>query len=219
MREPTRERAAIAAPPVRERAREPDPNVLRKARLGEEHAFAEIVRQYQSRLFAYILRSVREPGLAEELTQDVFVRAYHALPRFLGTFFTSWLYRIATNRVIDEMRARACRAQPLNRLDGATSLAVTDRMLELADPLESIWSAIAALDVELRVPLLLREIAGLSYAEIAQTLSLPLSTVKWRIHFARGSVVNAIGEQHAPAPSGAGAGCRQGRTASARHAR
>jgi RNA polymerase sigma-70 factor, ECF subfamily len=171
---------------------QPDATILRKARRGDERAFAVIVRQYESRLFSYILRSVQDWALAEELMQDVLLRVYRALPGFTGESFTSWLFEIAKNRVIDEHRLRVRHPRAIVPLDAAATAETVDGNLGVREPLERIWAAIAELRLDLQTPLLLREIAGMSYAEIADMLGLSLPTVRWRIFLARQQLLELL---------------------------
>src|SRR2546428_11615148 len=85
---------------------QPDLGVLRKAQKGDERAFSLIVRAYQVPVFNYVLRLVGDRSLAEDLTQEVFLRVYQGLPKFsLRSKFTTWLFQVTKNRVLDELRA------------------------------------------------------------------------------------------------------------------
>ena len=85
---------------------QPDLGVLRKAQRGDERAFSIIVRAYQVPVFNYVMRLVGDRSLAEDLTQEVFLRVYQGLPRFsLRSKFTTWLFQVTKNRVLDELRA------------------------------------------------------------------------------------------------------------------
>src|SRR6267154_2478546 len=85
---------------------QPDHGVLRKAQRGDERAFSIIVRAYQIPVYNYVLRMVGDRSLAEDLTQEVFLRVYQGLPRFsLRSKFTTWLFQVTKNRVLDELRA------------------------------------------------------------------------------------------------------------------
>src|SRR5206468_8230652 len=87
-------------------AAQPDFGVLRKAQRGDERAFSIIVRAYQVPVFNYVLRLVGDRSLAEDLTQEVFLRVYQGLPKFsLRSKFTTWLFQVTKNRVLDELRA------------------------------------------------------------------------------------------------------------------
>jgi RNA polymerase sigma-70 factor (ECF subfamily) len=171
---------------------QPDAAILRRARRGDQKAFAVIVHAYERLVFTYVLRLVDDQRLAEDLTQDVFLSVYRGLPGFTErSTFTTWLFQIAKNRVIDELRAIERRPPALNIDDVALPTLVETRF-EQSGPMETLWAAVAALNVDLRAALLLRDIAGLSYSEIADSLEITVSTVKWRIHKARESVQAAL---------------------------
>src|SRR5215471_7314042 len=133
---------------------QPDPGVLRKAQRGDERAFSIILRAYETPVFNYVLRLVNgDRSLAEDLTQEVFLRVYQGLPKFsLRCKFTTWLFQVTKNRVLDELRA------------------------------------VEGLTVDLKLALLLRDVVGLSYTEIADSLEITLATVKWGIYKAREEV-------------------------------
>ena len=167
---------------------QPDAAILRRAQRGDQRAFAVIVHAYERLVFTYVYRLVDDRRLAEDLTQDVFLRVFRGLPGFTGaSAFTTWLFQIAKNAVIDELRAIERRPTPLN-IDDVTMPMLVEPRFEQAEPIEALWAAVATLNVDLRTALLLRDIVGLSYAEIADSLEITLSTVKWRIHKARESV-------------------------------
>lgn len=171
---------------------QPDPEVLRRARKGDDRAFAVIVHAYERLVYTYVFRLVDDRLLAEDLTQDVFLRAYRGLPGFEGgSAFTTWLFQIAKNRVIDELRANERKLQPLN-IDEVTVPTLGEPLFEQAEPIELLWAAVGKLTLDLREALLLRDVVGLSYAEMADSLEITLATVKWRIHKARESVQAAL---------------------------
>ena len=171
---------------------QPDAAILRRARRGDQKAFAVIVNSYQRLVFTYLYRLVDDRRLAEDLTQDVFLKVYRGLPGFAeDSAFTTWLFQIAKNAVIDELRAIERRPQAVNIDDVATPVLI-ERRFEQAEPIEALWAAVATLNVDLRTALLLRDVVGLSYAEIADSLEITLSTVKWRIHKARECVQAAL---------------------------
>ena len=169
---------------------QPDPNVLRLARRGDERAFALIVRQYQTPLYNYIARILGgDRALAEDVCQEVFLRVYQALPGFDNRCqFTTWLFQVAKHRVVDELRARERRGRPTIELSSAPQLHLSVAPVEPIESMEAVWEAIAALSLDLKMALLLRDVAGLSYTEIADSLEITLATVKWRIYKAREEV-------------------------------
>ena len=170
---------------------QPDPNVLRLARRGDERAFALIVRQYQTPLYNYIARILGgDRALAEDMCQEVFLRVYQALPGFDNRCqFTTWLFQVAKHRVVDELRARERRGRPTIELSSAPQLYLSVSPAEPIESMEAVWEAIAGLSLDLKMALLLRDVVGLSYAEIAEALETTLATVKWRIYKARETVV------------------------------
>ena len=167
---------------------QPDAAVLRRARRGDQRAFAVIVHGYERLVFTYVYRLVDDRRLAEDLTQDVFLKVFRGLPGFTGeAAFTTWLFQIAKNTVIDELRAIERRPNALN-IDDVTVPMLVEPRFEQSEPIEALWAAVALLNVDMREALLLRDIVGLSYHEIADSLEITLATVKWRIHKARESV-------------------------------
>jgi RNA polymerase sigma-70 factor (ECF subfamily) len=173
---------------------QPDPGVLRKAQRGDERAFSLILRAYETPVFNYVLRLVNgDRSLAEDLTQEVFLRVYQGLPKFsLRCKFTTWLFQVTKNRVLDELRAVERRPRALVALDDIAPLEVLDAPVERLEEMDSLWRAVENLTVDLKMALLLRDVVGLSYTEIADSLEITLATVKWRIYKAREEVQLAL---------------------------
>jgi len=173
---------------------QPDPGVLRKAQRGDERAFSIILRAYETPVFNYVLRLVNgDRSLAEDLTQEVFLRVYQGLPKFsLRCKFTTWLFQVTKNRVLDELRAVERRPRALVALDDIAPLEVLDAPVERLEEMDSLWRAVEGLTVDLKMALLLRDVVGLSYTEIADSLEITLATVKWRIYKAREEVQVAL---------------------------
>lgn len=172
--------------------KQPDRAVLRRAQRGDEQAFALIVRSHERLVFTYVLRIVGDRALAEDLTQEIFLRIYQGLPRFsLRSTFTTWLFQVAKNRVLDELRAIERRPRGVN-IDDVPPLELVDQPFDRAGTIDALWSSIGALNADLKTALLLRDVVGLSYAEIADALEITLATVKWRIFKAREEVQAAL---------------------------
>ena len=166
-------------------------DLIKRAQHGDAAAFATIVGTYEQPVFNYILRSVGDRGLAEDLSQEVFLRVYQSLPRFsFRSKFTTWLFQIAKNRVVDEFRSRERRPPP-DELDHE-GLRIVDAPVERAETIDAIWRAVAELPLDLRTALLLRDISGFSYDEIAEVVGATLAAVKWRIYRARELVVESV---------------------------
>jgi len=172
-------------------------DVLRLARRGDEQAFAIIVRQYHGPVFNYVTRVLSgDRALAEDICQEVFMRVYQALPGFdQRCQFTTWLFQVAKHRVVDELRARERRGRPALELEAAPQLHLAVAPPDADDGMDAVWHAIGSLSVDLKMALLLRDIVGLSYTEIADSLEITLATVKWRIYKAREEVALALGRE------------------------
>lgn len=155
---------------------------------GDEDAYGVLVRRYQRRLTAFLGQLVGDLELARELSQEAFIRAWSALDRFDPRYrFSTWLFRIAHNLGIDQLRRKRLQTVSLYRSDGdGEELEVVIADLE-KDPLghlenralaDEMRRAIDQLRPEYRELVLLRHFAGLSYQEIADFKDMPLGTVK-----------------------------------------
>jgi RNA polymerase sigma-70 factor (ECF subfamily) len=176
---------------------QPDPGVLRKAQHGDERAFTIIVRTYETPVYNYVLRLVGgDRSLAEDLTQEVFLRVFQGLPKFsLRSKFTTWLFQVTKNRVLDELRAFERRPRLTVALDDAPHLEVVDPPSERVEAIDAVWRSVGNLTTDLKMALLLRDVVGLSYTEIADSLEITLATVKWRIYKAREEVQLALARE------------------------
>jgi len=176
---------------------QPDFGVLRKAQRGDERAFSLIVRAYETPVYNYVMRLVGgDRSLAEDLTQEVFLRVYQGLPSFsLRSKFTTWLFQVTKNRVLDELRASERRPRSVVAIEDMRPLEVVDAPFERVETMDAVWRGIANLNVDLKMALLLRDVVGLSYTEIADALEITLATVKWRIYKAREEVQLALARE------------------------
>jgi RNA polymerase sigma-70 factor (ECF subfamily) len=175
---------------------QPDPAILRKAQKGDERAFSIILRMYETPVYNYVLRLVGDRALAEDLTQEVFLRVYQGLPRFsLRCKFTTWLFQVTKNRVLDELRAVERRPRSTVALEDVPPLEILDQPIERLETIDAVWRAVNDLNVDLKMALLLRDVVGLSYNEIADSLEVTLATVKWRIFKAREDVQVALARE------------------------
>jgi RNA polymerase sigma-70 factor, ECF subfamily len=178
-----------------------DHSLIEATRQGDEAAFAEIMRRYRSPLVNFLYRFLNDYEEAVDLAQETFVRIYFAIDRYHTSFaFSTYIYRIASNLAISELRRRKRRRvlsltgllQGKNGDDEATDFQPADeRKLPdagLVDDEQSrvIGRAIAALPEKYRLPLILRDIEGKSYEDVAAILELGLGTTKSRISRARG---------------------------------
>jgi RNA polymerase sigma-70 factor, ECF subfamily len=175
---------------------QPDFGVLRKAQKGDERAFSLIVRAYETPVYNYVLRLVGDRALAEDLTQEVFLRIYQGLPKFsLRSRFTTWMFQVTKNRVLDELRSLERRPRSYVALDDLPPLEVLDAPFERLEAIDAVWRAVENLTVDLKMALLLRDVVGMSYNEIADSLEITLATVKWRIFKAREEVQLALARE------------------------
>lgn len=170
--------------------REPDPHTIAAARGGDSAAFETLVRMYQAEVWRLAVYLVGDESIAEDVAQDAFIRAFRFLPRFRGeSKFSTWLFSITKNCANDSIRA-AVRQRKMTRLVEALPLSnSSDQTVSL-----DIKDAISGLDADLREPLVLVDVFEMSYAEAARVLSVPLGTIKSRVHRARQSLIVTLGE-------------------------
>jgi RNA polymerase sigma-70 factor (ECF subfamily) len=158
---------------------EPEPRTIRGAAAGDRAAFESLVRTYQAPVFRFLRHLVGDPSLAEDLTQETFIRLYRRLGSFrFQSKFSTWLFQVARNAATDELRSRQRRARLLARAPTPGPPSAPDERAELR-------AALASLPVALREPLLLVEVFGMPYAEVAGVLGIPVGTVKSRVFHAR----------------------------------
>jgi len=174
---------------VREAEAGDAPRFLDRLRAGDVPAFEELVMTYQHRVFGVALRMLGSRAEAEEVAQEAFVRAHRALGEFRGDAkLSTWLYaitsRLCLNRLASgERRMTRQGEDALLRLSDAGPR--PDAALERRELESALGRAIAELPEDRRIVVVLRDIEGLSYEEIAQVLELELGTVRSRLHRAR----------------------------------
>lgn len=170
--------------------------VAGNAVLDRERTFEALVREHKNRIYGYVCRLTNDHPDAEDLTQEVFVRAYQSMHAFRhDAAVDTWLYRIATNLVIDRFR-RARRTPQTLRVEGADGEAVSEipttsreadpqASVQLSELQRQVQRAIHSLPPKLRAVIVLHDMEGLAYEEVAQTVGCPVGTVKSRIFNAR----------------------------------
>jgi RNA polymerase sigma-70 factor (ECF subfamily) len=162
---------------------------------GEEPAFDRLVERYYQRIDRVAQQVVRHPMAAEDITQEVFLRAYRALPRFRGeASFYSWLYRITINLCLNHLRRQAHQVPTAEEAVISGSPVVNDPavVLEVQERERTIRQAIDALPAHYRIAIILRDLEGLSYQEVADVLGIPLGTVKSRINVGKSLLRKAL---------------------------
>jgi len=173
---------------------DPDRAQVKAASLGDPDAFETLVRRYQTRVVNYALAIVRDTGEAEDVAQETFIRAHRSLGRFRReSSFKTWLYTIATNTARSALDRRARRKRVADQsLDDDTQAQRAERVPSPGPDVETalvareaIDSALATLSEELRVAVVLRDVEGLDYKEIAEVTDVPIGTVESRIFRAR----------------------------------
>lgn len=163
-----------------------------------------LVLKYQHKIVNLVMRYVRDPEQALDITQEAFIKAYRALPRFRGdSAFYTWLYRIAVNTAKNHLAAQRRRPMDIEldlqdpeQYDLHARLKDTDTPegVTMGQELkETVERAIQALPEDLRTAIILRELDGMSYEEIAQTMECPVGTVRSRIFRARDAIAKKIG--------------------------
>ena len=181
-----------------------DKKLVKRVQKGDKGAFDLLVLKYQHKIVNLVMRYVRDPELALDITQEAFIKAYRALPRFRGdSAFYTWMYRIAVNTAKNHLAAQRRRPmdveldlQDPEQYDLHAKLKETDTPegITLSNELQEIVErAIAALPEDLRTAIVLRELEGMSYEEIAQTMDCPVGTVRSRIFRARDAISKKVG--------------------------
>jgi RNA polymerase sigma-70 factor (ECF subfamily) len=177
-----------------------DLSLVQRVQRGERNAYDLLVLKYQHKVVKLVMRYLRDPAEAEDVAQEAFIKAYRALPQFRGdSAFYTWLYRIAINTAKNALAARD-RSPVSYELDLQVNDESPDLVGRLKDPetpeglalteeiRSTVNSAIEALPEDLRTAIVLRELEGLSYEEIAAAMDCPVGTVRSRIFRAREAI-------------------------------
>ena len=175
--------------------------LIERARAGDTRAFEDLARREERALYRHALRIVGTTSDAEDIVQDALFSAWRSISSFQGISFRAWLFRIATNRALDQLRSRKRRPElPLDPPDDdevtwAEPVAPGPDLTQLAgdrEALAAVEAALETLPAEQRTALLLRDVEGFAYEEIAVITSVEIGTVKSRIHRGRLAVRNTL---------------------------
>lgn len=185
--------------------REIDQQLVKQVQEGDKHAFDLLVIKYQRRLARLLSRFVRDSAEVEDIVQETFIKAYRALPSFRGdSAFYTWLYRIGINTAKNFLVSQGRKAPTAVSgfdVEDAENFEGADQLREMNTPeseligkqvAQTVNQALEALPEELRNAIILREIEGLSYEEIANIMSCPIGTVRSRIFRAREAVADRL---------------------------
>jgi RNA polymerase sigma-70 factor (ECF subfamily) len=172
--------------------------LVARAKAGDPHAFDALVRRYRQRIFALALHLSGSESDADDIVQDVFVRAYHALHEFEGRseFFT-WVYRLTMNRAFDVRRRRARRGEDSiddTRIERSIEIDAPDdpeRALELRQTYARVLRALDALPPQICATVVLVTLQGMSNAEAAVVQGCAPGTIAWRLHEGRRRLLEA----------------------------
>ena len=179
-------------------AREADQELVLKAQRGDSRAFDLLVLKYQSRVASLVARFVNDAAEVEDVTQEAFIKAYRALPKFRGeSAFYTWLYRIASNTAKNYLVSKGRRPSADADVSNAEYFEEAEALRDSETPensylgrelAQAVTEVLEALPEELRMALTLREFEGLSYEEIAEVMECPVGTVRSRIFRAREAI-------------------------------
>ncbi|MEM8593584.1 MAG: RNA polymerase sigma factor RpoE [Pseudomonadota bacterium] len=184
---------------------ESDQQLVERVQKGDNRAFDVLVLKYQHKIISLVMRFVHDHAEAQDITQEAFIKAYRALPKFRGdSQFYTWLYRIAINTAKNHLVSRKRKIQSSGidveegqYFEGADKLRDTsnpESLMQRDDLERQLKEVLKQLPDELRTALTLREFNGLSYEDIADVMDCPVGTVRSRIFRAREALEKVIDE-------------------------
>jgi RNA polymerase sigma factor (sigma-70 family) len=198
-----------------------DAQLVTRALAGAQDAYQALVERYGSAVYNLVARMVRDPGVAEELAQDAFVKAFGALRTYDPAYkFSNWMLRIAHNTAIDHLRR--ARRDTVSIDAETTGLSISEQLVDEDEPSPfeharqgdlraALEQALDRLRPEYRRLVILRYLQDVSYEDIAETLDLPLGTVKSHLHRARAELARLMEEAGWGPEAGSGEGdCNPG---------
>ena len=184
--------------------RDIDAELVARVQRGDKKAFDLLVLKYQRKIMRLLARMIRDPSEIEDVAQEAFIKAYRALPQFRGeSAFYTWLYRIAINTARNWLAAAGRRpsapnafeteeGETFNETDNLSDNSTPESMVASREIAETVSTVIGELPEELRTAIMMREIDGMSYEDIAQAMNCPIGTVRSRIFRAREAIATRL---------------------------
>ena len=184
--------------------RDVDAELVARVQAGDKQAFDLLVLKYQRKIMRLLSRMIRDQAEVEDVAQEAFIKAYRALPQFRGdSAFYTWLYRIAINTARNWLSSNSRRpstpssyenedGETFDEMDNLTDTTTPESELASRQIAQTVNKAIEDLPEDLRTAIVLREIEGMSYEDIAQSMNCPIGTVRSRIFRAREAIATKL---------------------------
>ena len=184
--------------------RDVDAELVARVKAGDKKAFDLLVLKYQRKIMRLLSRMIRDQAEVEDVAQEAFIKAYRALPQFRGdSAFYPWLYRIAINTARNWLASNSRRpstpssyenedGETFDEMDNLTDNTTPESELASRQIAQTVNKAIEDLPEDLRTAIVLREIEGMSYEDIAQSMNCPIGTVRSRIFRAREAIATKL---------------------------
>ena len=184
--------------------RDVDAELVARVQAGDKQAFDLLVLKYQRKIMRLLSRMIRDQAEVEDVAQEAFIKAYRALPQFRGdSAFYTWLYRIAINTARNWLASNSRRpstpssyenedGETFDEMDNLTDNTTPESELASRQIAQTVNKAIEDLPEDLRTAIVLREIEGMSYEDIAQSMNCPIGTVRSRIFRAREAIATKL---------------------------
>ncbi len=172
---------------------------IRAAQDGDRSAFARLIERYWDRLYRWLYRMTRDRHLAEDLTQETFLKALAAVKTFrAGSNFRAWVFKIGHNNFVNQKRADRRTKHQLPEEAAAPEIGSVEATTENREALEAVARAVAELPADFRAALTLRVEEGLSFREVARILNTTEETARWRVFKARQKLMKVLAPELLP---------------------